>query len=165
MNPEVIEKIKRIKLLVLDVDGVLTDGSIRLAGDGEESKVFHVRDGSAMKRAKEGGLALAWVSGRESRSVSRRAEELGVGELYQGIEEKWGIIEELMDRYSCRPEEVAYLGDDLPDLAVFEKAGFSATVADAPPSVKGAVDFVTGLGGGKGAAAELVDLILENRDG
>ncbi len=163
MNPEVIDKAKKIKLLVLDVDGVLTDGGIIFPGDGEETKVFHVRDGSAMKRGKEGGLTLAWVSGRDSRAVTRRAEELGVTELYQGIEEKWGIIGELMVRYSCRPEEVAYLGDDLTDLAVFEKVGFSATVADAPPAVKGAVDFVTGLDGGKGAAAELVDLILKNR--
>lgn len=163
MKPEISEKVRKIKLLVLDVDGVLTNGSIYLPGEGEEIKVFHVRDGSALVRARQHGLNVVWLSGRKAKAVSRRAEELGVDGLYQGIENKTGVVEELTDRYSCRPDEVAYMGDDLSDLPIFQEVGFSATVADAPPAVRKTVDYVSRREGGAGAVAELVDLILETR--
>lgn len=163
MDPEVINKIKRIKLLILDVDGVLTDGKIYLSEKGEEMKVFHARDGAAHVRARKQGLIIAWVSGRRAEAVVRRARQLGIKKVYQGIDEKMEVMEKLRKEYSCREEEVAYMGDDLSDLPLLQKVGFSATVADAHPAVQEIVDYKSSRGGGLGAVTEVIDLILNHQ--
>jgi len=141
-----------IKLLLLDVDGVLTDGKIYLGADGEELKSFHVRDGSALVRARSEGLNVALISGRYSGAVECRARELGIPEVYQGIADKLPIVEDLMTRYSCGERETAYIGDDRADLAVFQRVGLAVAVADAHPEVKKAADYrTTARGGGWGS--------------
>lgn len=163
MNVEIQNQLARIKLLILDVDGVLTDGKIYLGDHGEELKSFHVRDGSALVRGQKEGLKVALISGRSSSSVERRARELGISEVYQGVCDKLPIVEELMARYSCREEETAYIGDDLTDLPVFRRVGFAITVADAHPAAVKAADYQTTCRGGEGAVMEVIELILHFR--
>ena len=163
MDAEIIKKAARVRLLLLDVDGVLTDGSIILDQDGNDLKVFHVRDGAALVRARRAGLVIGVISGRESEAVRRRAEELGIKEVYQGVKDKVAVLNALRLKYACGPEEVAFLGDDLNDLPVLEKAGFSVAVGDAHPALNGAVDYRLSLPGGREAVRSLVDLILNSR--
>lgn len=154
-------KASKIKLLLIDVDGVLTDGKIYLDNHGEELKSFHVRDGSALVRGRQKGLKIALISGRSSYSVEHRARELGISEVYQGILDKIPIVEKLMQRYSCGEEETAYIGDDWNDLAVFQRVGFAVAVADAHPAVIEAADYRTECRGGEGAVMEVIELILK----
>ncbi len=163
MNPEIIKRAAKIKLLVLDVDGVLTDGKIYYGSRGEELKAFHVRDGSALVRGREAGLQIALVSGRKSGAVARRARELGIADLYQGIEDKVPVLEELMNRYHCGRDETACAGDDVADLPLLERAGFAIAVADAHPLVHAVADYGTVNRGGAGAVREIVELILSAR--
>lgn len=160
LNLEIKNRAAKIKLLLLDVDGVLTDGKIYLGNHGEELKSFHVRDGSALVRGQREGLKIALISGRYSGSVELRARELGISEVYQGIADKLPIVEELMERYSCGEEETAYIGDDRTDLPVFQRVGFAITVADAHPAAVKAADYQTARRGGEGAVMEVVELIL-----
>ncbi len=163
MNAEIIKKAARVRLLLLDVDGVLTDGRIILDEKGGDLKIFHVRDGSALVRARRAGLVIGLISGRESEAVRRRADELGIEEVYQGVEDKVAVLNTLRDKYACGPEEVAFLGDDLNDLPVLERAGFSVAVADAHPALNGVVDHRLSLPGGREAVRQLVELILNSR--
>jgi 3-deoxy-D-manno-octulosonate 8-phosphate phosphatase (KDO 8-P phosphatase) len=153
-----------IRLLVLDVDGVLTDGRIQLTAGGEESKSFHVRDGLGIKRVMDAGVAVALISGRSSAVVQRRADELGIPEVHQGVADKMPVLAALMERMRVVHAEVAVMGDDLPDLVLMAGAGFSATVADAPQVVRDAVDWVAPEVGGAGAVRSLCDLICDARD-
>lgn len=162
-NSDIRDRAGKIKLLLLDVDGVLTDGKIYLDRSGGEAKSFHVRDGSALIRLRRAGLNLALVSGRRSEAVTLRAGELGIGDTYQGVEDKIGVFRELLARHFLREEESAYIGDDLADLPVMRKAGLSAAPADGHPAVRAAADYVTSRRGGEGAVMEFVDLILEGR--
>ena len=152
----------RIKLLLLDVDGVLTDGRIYLGPRGEELKAFHVRDGSALVRLLRAGLAVALISGRRSKAVLRRGRELGIGEIHQGVKDKAAVLAQLLQGYSCGPEEAAYVGDDLPDLEIMREVGLSVAVADAHPQLQEAADYVTEKRGGEGAVMEIAELILDN---
>ena len=163
MNIDIQNRLAKIKLLLLDVDGVLTDGKIYLGEHGEELKSFHVRDGSALVRGQEAGLKVALISGRTAGSVERRARELGISEVYQGISDKLPIIEELMERYSCGEEETAYIGDDHPDIPIFQRVGFAIAVADAHPAAVKAADYQTARRGGAGAVMEVIELILRFR--
>ena len=163
MNIDIQNRAAKIKLLLLDVDGVLTDGKIYLGEHGEELKSFHVRDGSALVRGQEAGLKVALISGRTAGSVERRARELGISEVYQGISDKLPIIEELMERYSCGEEETAYIGDDHPDIPIFQRVGFAIAVADAHPAAVKAADYQTARRGGEGVVMEVVELILRFR--
>ncbi len=162
-NSEIRDRAGKIKLLLLDVDGVLTDGRIYLDRDGGELKSFHVRDGSALIRLRRAGVSLALVSGRRSGAVTRRAEELGIVDIRQGVEDKVGVFRELLARHSLRAEEAAYIGDDLADLPVMREVGLSAAPADGHPAVRAAADYVTSRRGGEGAVMELVELILGER--
>ena len=163
MNTDIENKLAKIKLLLLDVDGVLTDGKIYLGDRGEELKSFHVRDGSALVRGRKAGLKVALISGRTSGSVELRARELGITEVYQGISEKIPIIEEIMKRYSCGREETAYIGDDHPDIPIFQRVGLAIAVADAHPAAVKAADYQTASLGGAGAVMEVIELILRFR--
>jgi 3-deoxy-D-manno-octulosonate 8-phosphate phosphatase (KDO 8-P phosphatase) len=159
-NSDIRRRAARTKLLLLDVDGVLTDGKIYLGPRGEEVKAFHVRDGSALVRCRRAGLTVALVSGRRSEAVAIRGRELGITDIYQGVEDKVRVMEELLERYSCRGEEMAYVGDDLADLPVMKKVGLSVAVADGHPTLRAAADYVTVSRGGEGAVMEVAELIL-----
>jgi 3-deoxy-D-manno-octulosonate 8-phosphate phosphatase (KDO 8-P phosphatase) len=163
MKTDIQNRAAKIKLLLLDVDGVLTDGKIYLGDHGEELKSFHIRDGSALVRWQREGLKVALISGRSSGAVDRRARELGISEVYQGISDKLPIIEKLMVSYSCGEAETAYIGDDQTDLPVFGRVGFSIAVEDAHPAAVKAADYRTISRGGEGAVMEVIELILACR--
>lgn len=154
-------RLQQIELILSDVDGVLTDGVLDYGHDGVESKRFHVRDGLGIKLWRAAGWRFGMVSARSSHLVKVRATELGVDLVRQGHEEKLPVVEQLLQDLGLKPEQLCYIGDDLPDLACIEFAGVGATVADAVSEVRGAADLVTKANGGTGAIRELVETILK----
>jgi len=156
-------KAKNIKLLLLDVDGVLTDGRIILDNQGNELKAFHVRDGHGIKLAQRAGIVIGIITGRKSEVVNIRARELGITEVHQGAHEKIVVYELVMKKYGLHDAEVAYMGDDVVDLSIFQRVGLAVTVADADPAVKPFVDMVTRASGGRGAVRELINLLLKKQ--
>ncbi len=150
-------------MLLLDVDGVLTDGTF--VPDGKtESKRFHSRDGIGIVLARKAGLKLGLISGRSSEIVEARAKELRMHFVRLGVVDKLVAFEQALAEESLAPDAVAYMGDDLPDLVVLSRVGLSATVADAPLDVRSRVDYVTRARGGYGAVRELVEVILDGQD-
>ncbi len=162
MNREIAKKAGKIKLVILDVDGVLTDGRIILDNTGNEFKSFHVRDGHGIKLLTKAGIKVAIITGRKSGVVERRAEELGITELYQGVFKKLSVYESLLQKYKCRDEEAAFMGDDIVDIELLKRAGFSAVPADADEGVKKWAVFISTKKGGRGAVREFVDVILKS---
>jgi 3-deoxy-D-manno-octulosonate 8-phosphate phosphatase (KDO 8-P phosphatase) len=159
-EPPAAATLRRIRLVILDVDGVLTDGRLWLGADGGEWKSFHVHDGLAMARAVGRGLPVAVVSSRASGAVARRCTELGLTDVHQGVADKLGAYEALCRRHAVRDAEVAAMGDDLGDLPVLRRAGLAIAPADAVPEVRAAVDWVTRQPGGAGAVREALETIL-----
>ena len=157
-------KSKKIKLLLLDVDGVLTDGSILLDNQGNEIKAFNVRDGHGIKLAQRAGIVIGIITGRKSEVVNIRAKELGIQEVHQGAHDKIVVYESILAKYGVKDDEVAYMGDDVVDLDILKRVGVAATVADCDPSVRPHVDLITKACGGRGAVRELINLILKNQD-
>ncbi|HEY1066486.1 MAG TPA: HAD hydrolase family protein [Pirellulales bacterium] len=155
------DRCRRVKLLICDVDGVLTDGSINLSTDGVETKRFHVRDGSAIKLWTSSGGRIAWVSGRKSAAVERRAEELGVTILFQGVSDKLPVVRRILADLALTEEEYSFIGDDLPDLPAVSLAGLGVAVADAVPELRTAADYVTDAPGGTGAVRETIEMLLK----
>ena len=155
------ECLKNIKLLLLDVDGVLTDGRITYNSDGTETKSFDVKDGHGLKMLQRAGINIGIITGRKSSVVEHRAQELGINLLYQGALDKLVPFQEILEKYSVKEDEIAYVGDDIVDLPILQRVGFSATVADALPEVKERVDYIAERAGGKGAVREICDLILK----
>lgn len=158
-----VERANDIRLLVLDVDGVLTDGRLYFSARGEEMKSFHVRDGAGIVHVLKAGLQVAVISGRQSRAVERRMAELGVTWIRQGVVDKHAALRELLDILGLGPQAVACIGDDSADLPLFETARLAVAVADAHPSVKAQAHFITQAMGGQGAVREICDLILETQ--
>lgn len=156
----VLAKASRVRLLILDVDGVLTDGRLYYGADGAEQKAFHAQDGSAIKRLAAAGVAVALISGRQSEAVRRRAEELALRHVYLGAEDKAAALADLTRRTNIEPAHMAHVGDDLPDLPVFAGVGMAFSVADAHPLVRARADYVASLGGGGGGVREICDLLL-----
>ena len=154
---------KRIRLLFLDVDGVLTDGGIWVGEKGKEFAKFDVQDGKGIIRAQEEGLIVAFVTAKELEATKRRAETLGVKEVYLGVKDKAQVYETLLQRYGLSNEETAAVGDDLQDLPPMERAGLAVAVANARPQAKRVAHYITQAKGGQGAVRELVELILEAR--
>lgn len=152
---------ERIGLLVLDVDGVLTDGRITLTASGEELKSFHVRDGSGMKYWKRVGRDLAIISGRGAPAVTRRAEELGVETVRLNIKNKLPVLREVAQALGFTLERVAVIGDDLTDLPMVRECGFGVAVADAVEELKAAADYVAERSGGCGCVREVIELMLK----
>ncbi len=157
-----VEKAKMIKLVILDVDGVLTDGSLIVGDSGEELKIFNVRDGLGVTLALSAGLKVAFLSGRYSQAVANRAKDLRVEEVHQGVANKLAVYESLLKRFSLKDDEVCYVGDDLSDIPPLQRAGLSCAVADAAEEVKKAAKRVTENPGGKGAVREVIDFILKS---
>lgn len=153
----------RIRLLVLDVDGVLTDGELVYGPSGEETKRFHVRDGLAIQVARRAGIEIAIVSGRASAAVTRRMSELGITEVHQGIDDKAAAVRALMGRLHLKAPEVAAMGDDLPDLPVMKMAGLALAPSDAAPEARRAAAWVTRARGGRGAVREAIEMLLRSR--
>ncbi|MGM0470913.1 MAG: KdsC family phosphatase [Bacillota bacterium] len=158
------QKAEQIKLFITDVDGVLTDGRIILGAQGQELKAFHVHDGAGIKAAQQAGIEIAIITGRTSEAVTTRADELGISEVYQGVDDKVAIYRELIAKYNLVPEEVAYIGDDVGDLPLLNEVGLSLTVADGVEQVQRAVDYSTTSCGGRGAVREVLDSILEQQE-
>ncbi len=166
MDDAVREKARGVKMLLLDVDGVLTDGTFVPGGVAarDESKRFHTRDGIRLVLARKAGIKLGLVSGRSSSIVEARAQELQMPFVRLGVSDKLEALHEALSQESFSLEDVAYMGDDLPDLAVLSRVGLAATVADAPLEVRSRVDYVTQARGGHGAVRELVELILMSQE-
>lgn len=158
-----VERANDVRLLVLDVDGVLTDGRLYFSARGEQMKCFHVRDGAGIKQVLNAGLQVAVISGRQSKMVDKRMSELGVTWVKQGVHDKLAALRELMDILNLTPQAVASVGDDVPDLPLLEVSRLAIAVADAHPSVKSQAHFITQALGGQGAVREVCDLILEGR--
>lgn len=155
------DKIKRLKLLILDVDGVLTDGRLFFDDNGKEYKCFHARDGHGIKLLRQSGVEVAVISGRKSNSVALRMQSLGVDLVYQGHEDKRAAFTEILQNLNLRPEQAAHVGDDVLDLPIMQQAGFAVAVADANFAVKQRADWCTQTPGGLGAVREVCDLIMQ----
>jgi 3-deoxy-D-manno-octulosonate 8-phosphate phosphatase (KDO 8-P phosphatase) len=158
---DIRQRARKIRLLLLDVDGVLTDGSLYFDAKGESHKVFHVRDGHGIKLAQQAGIEVAFLSGRRSDAAYHRARELGISRFYEGLRDKVAVLEELKAALGLAPEEVATVADDLVDLPLFSRVGLAVAVADAVAEVKAAAHWTTTLPGGKGAVREVCDLLLQ----
>jgi len=164
LDKKLIEKIKNIRLLILDVDGVMTDGKIIMDNMGNELKNFHVRDGHGIKILMRYDIDVIILTGRRSTVVERRAYDLGIKEVHQGIFNKLEISEEILKQRFLDYAHIAYVGDDIVDIPLLKKVGFSVAVADAAEDVKKCVDYVTKTKGGHGAVREVCEIILQSQD-
>jgi len=159
-SPEVVHRAQRVRIVLLDVDGELTDGRIHVGAGGEDARSFFVRDGLGIRLGQAGGLRFGVVSGRRSEAVARRVAELDIDEVHQGVRDKAACVDEILGRMGAPAEVVCFVGDDLVDLPAMRRVGLSAAPSDAAPEVLEAADFVTSARGGRGAVREVVDLIL-----
>lgn len=160
MNPMLKERALKIRLVVLDVDGVLTDGSIWTGENGESVKRFYTRDGLGIKMLQAAGIPVAILTGRNSRQTAARAKELGIESVAQGKLFKTDAWYEILKAHNVTPEECAYMGDDVPDIPVLRAAGLSAAPADAMPEIAAMVHWVSPMKGGNGAVRSFAELIL-----
>jgi len=157
------KRAERIRLVLFDVDGVLTDGRVVLHGDGKESKQFHIRDGIVMVWAQRVGLQVGLLSARSSATTTERAAQLGITLVHQGVASKIDTYDEILRRIGLGDEEVAYMGDDIVDIAVLSRVGLAAAPADAVAEVRERVHWVAPSAGGAGAARELLELVLRTQ--
>ncbi len=157
------QRLAGVELLLFDVDGVLTDGRIRIDDQGVESKAFDVTDGHGIKLVQRAGVAVGFVTGRRSRVVEHRARELGVREVHQGVWDKARVVRQILARRGLQPEQVGYVGDDVVDLPVLLRVRLAVAPADARPEVRERVHWVTAAAGGRGAAREVCDALLRAR--
>jgi 3-deoxy-D-manno-octulosonate 8-phosphate phosphatase (KDO 8-P phosphatase) len=157
------ERASRVRLLVLDVDGVLTDGRIYLSPRGEEFKVFDVRDGSGLVALRRAGIDVAIVSGRSSAAVDRRATELGIARVRQGVKDEGVAVDDRLRETGLTARDTACVADDTVDMPMLKRAGFAIAVADAHAEVRKSADWITSQPGGRGAVREVCDLLLNAR--
>ncbi|MDH5764537.1 MAG: 3-deoxy-manno-octulosonate-8-phosphatase KdsC [Gammaproteobacteria bacterium] len=158
---DILEKAANIKLVIFDIDGVLTDGSLFIGDGGEEYKAFNSKDGHGLRMLQNGGIDIAIITGRVSNVVEYRVKELGIKYVYQGKREKLPAFEELLEQVKLKPEEIAYVGDDVVDLPVMCRVGLAICVQDGHPYVKKHAHWITEHGGGRGAGRDVCELILE----
>lgn len=161
--PGVVDCAKRMRLMLFDIDGVLTDGTLYIGAGGEVMKGFHVRDGLGLKLLGEAGIEVGLLSSRRSAMVETRAAELDIVLVRQGESDKAAAFEQLLRERGLSPAQAGYMGDDLVDLPVLARCGFAATVPEAPQAVRDRVQYVCTCGGGRGAVREVCDLILAAR--
>ena len=162
-DPLLLERAARIRMLVLDVDGVLTDGSLYFDNQGNEMKAFCTRDGLGMRYLQQHDTVLALITGRQSEIVARRAANLGINHVYQGRNDKLDAFNELLADTGFNESQVCYAGDDWLDIPVLDRVGLAVTVADADEVVKSRVHWITSRDGGRGAVREICDLVLAAR--
>lgn len=163
MKKDLRDKLKKIKMLIMDVDGVLTDGSIVYSSQGEEIKTFNVHDGYGIELLRLSGIHPAIITGRNSKIVETRARDLKIEDLVQGTIDKVPAAESFAKKYNLSFEEIAFIGDDLFDIPLLQKVGFSCAPKNARKEVKRIVDYVTKQEGGKGAVREVIDMIIETK--
>jgi 3-deoxy-D-manno-octulosonate 8-phosphate phosphatase (KDO 8-P phosphatase) len=163
MTPSSTNLARQVRLLILDVDGVLTDGGLQFDNRGEEYKTFNSLDGHGIRMLLDCGIEVAVITGRESKIVEHRMTDLGVRHLYQGSRNKLATFTALIQSIGVTPEQVAYVGDDLPDLPVLQRVGFAIAVANAHAFVRQHCDWVTRGSGGRGAVREVTDFILQSQ--
>jgi 3-deoxy-D-manno-octulosonate 8-phosphate phosphatase (KDO 8-P phosphatase) len=159
---EAQQRAQRIKLLLLDVDGVMTDGRIYLDNEGNELKSFYVRDGYGIKMAQSAGLIVAIITGRKSHIVEKRAQELGISDIYQGVKDKVDVYKTLLSKYNYKDDNVAFMGDDIIDLPLLAVVGLPAAPADADEMILKCALFVSRQRGGQGAVREFIEFILKS---
>ena len=157
---EALERARRIRLMIFDVDGVLTDGVLWYGPGGEEWKAFHAFDGHGIKMLAASGVACAILSGRRSPAVAARAAELGIRDVLQGIDEKLGAFQALMKQHALAPEHAGYMGDELVDLPVLTRCGLACAPREAPEAVRSRVHYVAAAAAGRGAAREVCELVM-----
>jgi YrbI family 3-deoxy-D-manno-octulosonate 8-phosphate phosphatase len=158
------QRCQSIELLLCDVDGVLTDGGVIFTNQGIEIKEFHIRDGLGIKLWQRVGHRFGIVTGRASHIVKLRAAELGIELVRQGVEDKWRVVQEILDEVKLAPEQVAFIGDDLPDLPLMGRVGLGVAVADGVEELRRAAKYTTRLAGGRGAVRETIEMILKAQD-
>lgn len=163
INAELVQRLQNIKLLVLDVDGVMTDGGLTIGDDGQEYKTFHVHDGLGMKLLKATGVELAIITGRTSNVVKKRADSTGVAHFYQGVEDKLTAFNELVALCNLQAHQCAFMGDDVVDLPPMLKSGLAIAVPDATALVLQHAHYVTKKSGGAGAVREVCELIMQTQ--
>ena len=152
----------KIKLAAFDVDGVMTDGSITYDENGVEYKTFNAKDGHGLAELNKAGIITAIITGRNNGTVARRAKDIKITEVHQGVKNKIEVLQDILKRHNITLEETAYMGDDIPDLCILEKVKLAGCPADAVDDVKAIAGFVSGKGGGRGAVREFCDYILKN---
>ena len=158
---DIYSRAAKIRLLVLDVDGVLTDGSIIYTDAGEEIKRFHVRDGNGIRMVLQAGIEVALITGRRSQALAHRAKNLNIAYIFQGVRDKLEVLRSLQSQLDVAPRETAVVGDDLVDLPIMLPAGFAVAVADAPKEVQERSHLVTSVPGGRGAVREVCEILLK----
>lgn len=160
MQDDAVVRAARVRLMIFDVDGILTDGSLHYGPDGETVKTFNVLDGHGIKLLQQSGVAIAIISARKSGIVARRAADLGIQHLFQGVHDKRTAFEQLLTQTGIAMDACGFIGDDVIDLPILLRAGFAASVPNAHAEVKARVHYVTQAQGGRGAARELCDFIM-----
>lgn len=161
MKRNAIDRAREVRLLALDVDGTLTDGTLLIGGDSEVAKPFSVRDGFGLNLLKQAGIVVALITARQSAIVARRAAELGIAQVHQGVKDKRARLRSLCEETGIGLEQAAYMGDDWPDLSVMASCGFAAAPADAEPEVRAIAHWVATAAGGRGAVRELAMFLLD----
>lgn len=163
LSKELTAKIKNIKMIIMDIDGVMTRGDIALGNRSEEIKVFDVQDGMGITLARLAGLKVGIITGRESELVSRRARELKIDVLIQGSFFKLPAYLEILKSYQLTDQEICYIGDDIPDMDILERVGLAVAPANGRPEIKAMVDFTTQENGGEGSVRKVIDVILKTQ--
>lgn len=163
LTSEIVSRLKRIDLLLLDVDGVLTDGRLYYGPEGETLKAFHVRDGLGLKLVRQAGVRVGIVTGRKGSALAARCRELGIEMIFDGVADKAAMLDVIIAQTGLTADRMAFVGDDLPDLALMGHVGLSVAVADADEAVRQAADLVTRAPGGHGAVREVCRCLLDAR--
>ena len=164
MDLDTRDRARKIRMILMDVDGTLTDGTLILMHDGEELKSYHVRDGMGILMAHLAGFKTGLITGKTSRALNFRAERLRIQEVHQGVLDKNQILADILERHGLKESEVAYIGDDLGDLPVLRRVGLAAAVSDAHPRVKERCHYICAQAGGKGAVREFLEFIFDAQD-
>ena len=164
MNDDILQRARAVRMIIFDVDGVLTDGSLFYDDRGEEYKAFNSRDGHGIKMLRASGVDTGIITGRTSNIVLHRARNLGIDHIFQGADDKLAAYGELLARVGLEPNQIAYMGDDIVDLPVINRCGLAITVPDAPEEVKARCQLVTRAQAGRGAAREACELIMRAQD-
>jgi 3-deoxy-D-manno-octulosonate 8-phosphate phosphatase (KDO 8-P phosphatase) len=163
MNPDIIRRILPVSTLLLDVDGVLTDGSIVYSDRGDEIKSFNAKDGLGLRLLMDSGITVGIVTGRRSQALQKRCDNLGITLVFDGVTDKKQVLEQFILEKGLSPDAIAFAGDDLPDIRIMKSVGFPIAVADAAPLVKETALYVTSSSGGHGAVREICELILKTK--